>query len=46
MAHQEFLTRPVANYYDKIMAGGCFVDVKSRFDMAELQRGGLTVWRL
>jgi hypothetical protein len=25
---------------------GCFIDVKSQFDMGALQQAGLTVWRL
>jgi hypothetical protein len=25
---------------------GCFIDVKSQFDMTALQSAGLTVWRL
>jgi len=46
VAHKEFLMRPVSDFYTKVMDRGCFVDVKSRFDMAALRRAGLTVWRL
>lgn len=46
VAHKQFLTRPVSDFYTKVAAKGCFVDVKSRFDMAALQKAGLTVWRL
>ena len=30
----------------KAIRGGCFIDVKSRFDTALLRDAGLTVWRL
>lgn len=46
VAHKQFLTRPLTEYYAKVMARGCFIDVKSRFDMPALQQAGLTVWRL
>jgi len=46
VAHREFLTRPVEDYLSKVIAQGCFIDVKSQFDAAALQRAGLTVWRL
>jgi UDP-N-acetyl-D-galactosamine dehydrogenase len=46
VAHKQFLTRPVTDFYAKVAANGCFVDVKSRFDMPALQKAGLTVWRL
>ncbi len=46
VAHKEFLTRPVTDFYTKVIERGCFIDVKSRFDVPALQRAGLTVWRL
>jgi UDP-N-acetyl-D-galactosamine dehydrogenase len=46
VAHKQFLARPVTDFYAKVVANGCFVDVKSRFDMPALQKAGLTVWRL
>jgi len=46
VAHRQFVARPLANYYEKVVEGGCFIDVKSRFDMPALQQAGLTVWRL
>jgi len=46
VAHREFVTRPVGDFLAKVAEGGCFIDVKSRFDLAALQRSGLTVWRL
>jgi UDP-N-acetyl-D-galactosamine dehydrogenase len=46
VAHRQFIARPVADYLSKVVDGGCFIDVKSQFDAAALQRAGLTVWRL
>ena len=46
VAHQQFVRKPLADYLSKVVERGCFIDVKSQFDMAELQRAGLTVWRL
>jgi len=46
VAHRQFVARPLADYLAKVKEKGCFIDVKSKFDMAALQRAGLTVWRL
>jgi UDP-N-acetyl-D-glucosamine/UDP-N-acetyl-D-galactosamine dehydrogenase len=46
VAHRQFLARPLEDYLAKVIERGCFIDVKSRLDMAGLQRAGLTVWRL
>ena len=46
VAHQPFLERPLADYLAKVSDGGCFIDVKSRYDLDALQAAGLTVWRL
>jgi UDP-N-acetyl-D-galactosamine dehydrogenase len=46
VAHKPFLVRPLSDYAEKVMQGGCFIDVKSRFDRSQLQDMGLTVWRL
>jgi UDP-N-acetyl-D-galactosamine dehydrogenase len=46
VAHRQFVARPIADYLAKVTANGCFIDVKSQFDMTALQRAGLTVWRL
>ena len=46
VAHQQFVRRPLADYLAKVVERGCFIDVKSQFDMPALQRAGLTVWRL
>ena len=46
VAHRQFVSKPLADYREKLVDQGCFIDVKSRFDMAALQQAGLTVWRL
>jgi len=46
VAHQQFVRKPLADYLAKVVERGCFIDVKSQFDMPALQRAGLTVWRL
>ena len=46
VAHREFVARPLADYLGKVKQGGCFIDVKSKFDVAALRGAGLTVWRL
>jgi len=46
VAHRQFITRPLEDYLGKVTSPGCFIDVKSQFDVAALQRAGLTVWRL
>ena len=46
VAHREFLARPLDDYLAKVVEGGCFVDVKSQFDLDALRQAGLTVWRL
>jgi UDP-N-acetyl-D-galactosamine dehydrogenase len=46
VAHQEFVRKPLSDYLAKVVERGCFIDVKSQFDLTALQRAGLTVWRL
>jgi UDP-N-acetyl-D-galactosamine dehydrogenase len=46
VAHRAFLDRPVAELTAKLKPGGCFVDVKARFDRDALAAAGLKVWRL
>ena len=46
VAHQQFRAMPLAGYLEKVVDGGCFIDVKSQFDIEELRQAGLTVWRL
>jgi UDP-N-acetyl-D-glucosamine/UDP-N-acetyl-D-galactosamine dehydrogenase len=44
--HRQFVDRSLHDYREKLIEGGCFIDVKSRFDMPALRQAGLTVWRL
>jgi UDP-N-acetyl-D-galactosamine dehydrogenase len=46
VAHKAFAATSIAKYSSKVRAGGCFIDVKSQFDMGALNAAGLTVWRL
>ena len=46
VAHRQFVARPLADYLTKVVERGCFIDVKSQFDMTALRGAGLTVWRL
>jgi UDP-N-acetyl-D-galactosamine dehydrogenase len=46
VAHNRLLDIPLPEYLAKLKQGGCFIDVKSRFDREALQAAGLTVWRL
>jgi UDP-N-acetyl-D-galactosamine dehydrogenase len=46
VAHREFVAKPLSDYLAKVVDNGCFIDVKSRFDLQALQKAGLTVWRL
>jgi UDP-N-acetyl-D-galactosamine dehydrogenase len=46
VAHDDYLQRPVRDYVAMLRRGGCFVDVKARFDRQLLERAGVRVWRL
>ncbi len=46
VAHQAFLSRPHSAYVSQLKDGGCFIDVRSQFDCAELRAAGVAVWRL
>jgi len=46
VAHRELSARPLWQMQEKIVADGCFIDLKSQFDEAALRSGGLNVWRL
>jgi len=46
VAHKEFLQNGADVYKPKLKSGGCFIDVKSKFDINALKQAGLTVWRL
>ena len=46
VAHQQYLEKSLPDYQQKVVAGGCFIDVKSKFDRDALHAAGLCVWRL
>jgi UDP-N-acetyl-D-galactosamine dehydrogenase len=46
VAHKHFLQRPLTELTAKLNRGGCFVDVKSKFDTAAIQKLGYSIWRL
>ena len=46
VSHKEFLARPASDYLAKIVKNGCFVDIKSQFDLKAFELAGLTTWRL
>jgi UDP-N-acetyl-D-galactosamine dehydrogenase len=46
VAHREFLATTPRTLAQKVNSGGCFVDVKSAFDVAALRDTGVHVWRL
>jgi UDP-N-acetyl-D-galactosamine dehydrogenase len=46
VAHRQFIAKPYTDYQTKIVERGCFIDVKSQFDITALQQAGFTVWRL
>ena len=46
VAHEDYLQRPARDYLAMLRRGGCFVDVKARFDRLLLERAGVRVWRL
>lgn len=46
VSHQELLALSLGDFAAKLNPGGCFVDVKSAFNMAGLQEAGYSVWRL
>lgn len=46
VSHQEFVSKTVPELQSKVVKNGCFIDVKSQFNQAELNESGLNVWRL
>jgi UDP-N-acetyl-D-galactosamine dehydrogenase len=44
--HKGFLQLDAAAFAAKLVAHGCFIDVKARFDQNALAGNGLNVWRL
>jgi UDP-N-acetyl-D-galactosamine dehydrogenase len=46
VAHRRFMDLGFERLCEKLARGGCFVDVKSRFDRARIEASGFTCWRL
>jgi UDP-N-acetyl-D-galactosamine dehydrogenase len=46
VAHRDFLSLDVADYLEKICAGGCLIDIKSVLDPAPFAACGIRVWQL
>jgi len=46
VSHKELLALSLTDLTAKLNPGGCFIDVKSQFNMAGLQEAGFSVWRL
>jgi UDP-N-acetyl-D-galactosamine dehydrogenase len=46
VSHREILGMGLEQCLTKLKPGGCFIDVKSRFDRAALESRGMRVWRL
>jgi UDP-N-acetyl-D-glucosamine/UDP-N-acetyl-D-galactosamine dehydrogenase len=46
VAHKEVLDRPLSEFQSKLEEKGCFIDVKSKFDLPAMQEAGYQTWRL
>jgi UDP-N-acetyl-D-galactosamine dehydrogenase len=46
VAHREFAETPFARFREKVIPGGCIIDVKSQLDPLMVKNAGLTLWRL
>lgn len=46
VAHRALAAHGLAEYGDKVVEAGCFIDIKSHFDQHALAERGLRVWRL
>jgi len=46
VAHRQFVVKPLADYFVKLVKRGCFIDVKGQFDMRAVEQAGHTAWRL
>jgi UDP-N-acetyl-D-glucosamine/UDP-N-acetyl-D-galactosamine dehydrogenase len=46
VAHSELVALSLEDINQKLVRGGCFMDVKGCFDAAGLRASGLHVWRL
>lgn len=46
VSHKALLDLPVEDFQQKLIKGGCFVDVKAAFPQERLKDAGIKVWRL
>ena len=46
VSHPQFKTLSAEDFSQKLVKGGCFIDVKACFDAPALQAAGIKVWRL
>ena len=46
VAHRDYVEMDFKRMLSKVIHGGCFIDVKSKFDRNKLEAEGLRVWRL
>lgn len=46
VGHDEYKCKSLNTYAEKLIPGGCLIDVKSLFDSIEAQKDGLNYWRL
>ena len=46
VAHDEYVQMDLKRLLTKVIYGGSFIDVKSKFDRQALELEGLRVWRL
>lgn len=46
VAHRDYIEMDPKRLLSKVIHGGCFIDVKSKFDRNKLESEGLRVWRL
>ena len=44
--HREYLAKPVTDFTDRLVQGGCLVDVKSALDKDQVKETGVGFWRL
>jgi len=46
VSHKELLALSLTDFAAKLNPGGCFIDVKSQFNLGGLREAGFSVWRL
>jgi UDP-N-acetyl-D-galactosamine dehydrogenase len=46
VSHQQFNDLSTDDFQQKLIKGGCLIDVKSSFNVPEMEAAGIKVWRL